>query len=184
VQGQVFGIFSDMDALDYLTVASLKYGDTSYDCNYLWPFNIALVSVASSDAIFVAADYNRIVKWDGRSGIDVIWSKNIELPLYMLADDKGVFGVKKDKSTFYRLSTKDGSLLEQGTFPARIAASPVKLGQGRILVMLEGMFVVLDDKLDIVASFKADWLGDGALTIYEDGFLFILSGGVLAKLAL
>ena len=185
VFGQVFGIFSDMEPLDYLTIASIKHGDTNYDCNYIWPFDISAVEVISRNRIAVACEYRRLVMWDGISGTSVLWSQTMDSPSYLAYDTAcGLVTVEKDGITMSVYSLEDGKKTSGGKSKFKIAAEPLSLGGNGLLMIGEGSAAILKGELSQAAEYKATWLGKGAMSLYTPGFVYVLSSGKLVKLAI
>lgn len=183
--GQVFGIFSDMEPLDYLTIASFKYGDTNYDCNYIWPFDISAVEVISRSRIAVACEYKRLVMWDGISGTSVLWSQTMDTPSYLAYDAAcGLVVVEKDGITMSIHSLEEGKKISGGKSKFKIAAEPLSLGGNGLLIIGDGSAAILKEGLAQAAEYKAAWLGKGAMSLYTPGFVYVLSSGKLAKLAI
>lgn len=185
VFGQVFGIFSDMEPLDYLTIASLRHGDTNYDCNYIWPFDISAVEVVSRNRIAVACDYKRLVMWDGISGTSVLWSQTMDTPSYLAYDAAcGLVAVEKDGIAMSVHSLEDGKKISGGKSKFKIAAEPLSLGGDGLLMIGEGNAAILREGLAQAAEYRAAWLDKGAMSLYTPGFAYVLSSGKLAKLAI
>lgn len=185
VLGQVYGIFSDMEALDYLTVVSLEHGDTSNDCNYIWPFNITAVAVENRNSIIVSAYYRRLVKWNGISEFQVEWSKTMELPKY-LAYDKltGIFVVGQDGKSAASIATNTGDNERSVVLPFEVLIEPLSLEGNGLLIIGDGIAVVLGGKLSISGEFRASWIAEGAVASFDGSSVFVLSSGKLARLTL
>lgn len=183
--GQVYGIYSDMEALDYLTVVSLEHGDTSNDCNYIWPFNITAVAVENRNSIMVAAYYRRLVKWNGISEFQVEWSKTMDLPKY-LAYDKltGIVIVRADGKSVAAIATKTGENESSILLSFEVLSEPLNLEGRGLLLTGNGITIVVDGKLGISEEFSAPWIVEGAIASYDGSSIFLLSSGRLARLAL
>lgn len=180
--GQVFGIFSDMEALDYLTVVSLEYGDTSNDCNYIWPFNITAVAIEHRNSIIVSAYYRRVVKWNGISEFEVEWSKTMDLPKY-LAYDKltGIVIIGQEGKSITAIATRNGESASSAVLPFEVLTEPLSLEGNGLLIIGDGIAAVLDGKLVISGEYRASWIVDGAIASFDGSSIFVLSSGKLAR---
>lgn len=182
VLGKVFGITSDMQPLDYLTVASLKDGDTLYDCNYVWPFDIHAVLMISERRIAVAANHRRLVMWDGRSPNSALWSKTMDIPVYLAYDgEEGMLAVMPGGKEALLIDVESGNTIRSGQLPFRLLVEPVGLDGGGFLLIGDGNAEIMDGKFKALSSIRADWLGKGALLAKEGRSVFVVSGGTLGR---
>lgn len=182
VLGQAFGIYSDEEPFDYLTVASLIYGTTSYDCNYLWPFNINYVVVEERTSIIVSAYYKRLVKWGGYSEFQIEWSKRMEDPEYLAYDDgAGIVFIEKDRTSAVKVSTADGGNELSAKLPFEVIAQPMSLEGGGLLLIGEGRLAVLGAGLEVTGQFDAPWLTAGAAAAFDGASAYVVSSGTIAK---
>lgn len=182
VLGQVYGIYSDMEPLDYLSIASIKYGDTNYDCNHIWPFNITAIAVVSPNRIAAAADYKRLVMWDGVSGNSVLWSVTIEMPSFLGYDPKcGLVLVEKGGVSLVGRATKDGKVTASAAAPFKVLSQPVGTGGNGLFIMGEGTAAVIDGKLAVTSEYKAPWIGKDSKALFDGWYVFVSSSGKLAR---
>lgn len=181
--GEVFGITSDMQPLDYLTVASLKDGDTLYDCNYVWPFDIHAALMISQRRIAVAADHKRLVMWDGRSPNSALWSKTMDIPVYLAYnEEEGVLAVMPGGKEALLIDAESGNTIRSGPLPFLTVAEPVGLDGGGFLLIGDGKAEIVDGKFKAIASIEADWLGKGALLVKQGRSVFVVSGATLGRI--
>lgn len=182
VLGQVYGIYSDMEPLDYLSIASVKYGDTNYDCNHIWPFNITAIAVVSSNRIAAAADYKRLVMWDGVSGNSVLWSVTIEMPQYLAYDAEcGLVLIEKGGSNIVSRAAKDGKVSASAPAPFKVLSQPVGTSGNGLFMTGDGIAAIIDKGLAVTAEYKASWIGKDALAISGGWYVFVSSSGRLAR---
>ncbi|HNV34145.1 MAG TPA: hypothetical protein PKK63_01260 [Bacillota bacterium] len=182
VLGQVYGIYSDMEPLDYLSIASVKYGDTNYDCNHIWPFNITAIAVVSPNRIAAAADYKRLVMWDGMSGNSVLWSVTTEMPAFLGYDSKcGLVLVEKGGSGLVGRAARDGKVTASAAAPFRILSQPVGTGGNGLFVTGDGIAAVLDGKLAVSSEYRASWISKDATAVFGGWYVFVSSSGKLAR---
>lgn len=183
--GQVFGIYSDMDALDYLTVVSLKYGDTSYDCNYLWPFNLHEAFVVARDAIIVSADYRRVCRWDGVSGNSVIWQAAMDIPAYVIGDAAGgVLAIAEDRMTAYPLGISDGVVKGGVRLPYEVVAKPASLGPYGFVIAGKGRLALLSWDLRVLSELEDGRIGEQSTLIPDYDSVIVFGKGFVAKIGL
>ena len=181
----MYGIYGDMDALDYLTVVSVRYGDTSYDCNYLWPFNIYEALVVARDAIIVSADYRRVCRWDGVSGTTVIWQTMMDIPAYIIEGADGVvLAIAGDRKTAFPIMLSDGTLKEGLSLPFEAVARPESLGPEGVAVLGEGTLALLSWDLSVLAEIRDDRIGEGSTLITDDDVVIVVGRGFVAKIGL
>lgn len=183
--GQVFGIYSDMDALDYLTVVSVKYGDTSFDCNYLWPFNLYEAVVVARDAIVVSADYRRVCRWNGVSGTTVSWQVSTAIPSYIVKKDKdSVLAVADDMRTAFPVMLSDGTVKAGATLPFDIIARPASIGVKGMAIAGQGAVALLSWDLEVISEVRDDRIGQGSILIPDDDAVIVVGSGFVAKIKL
>lgn len=183
--GQVFGIYSDMEALDYLTVVSVKYGDTSFDCNYLWPINLYEAVVVARDAIVVSADYRRVCRWDGVSGTTVSWQVSTAIPSYMVKKDKdSVLAVADDMRTAFPIMLSDGTVKAGTTLPFDMIAKPASLGDNGVAIAGQGTVALLSWDLKVISEVRDDRIGQGSILIPDDDAVIVVGSGFVAKIKL
>ncbi len=183
--GQVFGIYSDMEALDYLTVVSVKYGDTSYDCNYLWPFNLYEAVAVARDAIVVSADYRRVCRWNGVSGTTVDWQVSIDIPSYIVRRDEGsVLAVADDMRTAFPIMLSDGKVEAGSSLPFAIIARPASLGENGVAIAGQGVVALLSWDLLVLGEIRDDRIGQGSILIPDRDSVIVVGRGFVAKIEL
>lgn len=183
--GQVFGIYSDMDALDYLTVVSVKHGDTSYDCNYLWPFNLYEALVVARDAIIVSADHKRICRWDGMSGTTVSWQRTSDVPAYIVeGHDGSVLAVAEDRKTAFPILLSDGTFKAAMSLPFEVAARPASMGADGLLAAGNGIIALLSWDMRVLSEVHDDRIGEGSVLIPDGDSVVITGRGIVAKVGL
>lgn len=183
--GQVFGIYSDMEALDYLTIVSLKYGDTSYDCNYLWPFNLYEAAVVARDAIIVSADYRRVCRWDGVSGTTVMWQKMMDIPAYIVTGAKdSILAIAEDRRTAYTMLLSDGSVKESMSLPFEAVSRPASLGSLGFAVAGKGAVALLSWEMEILSELHDVRIEEGCTLIPDHDSLIMSGRGFVAKIGL
>ena len=174
-----------MEALDYLTVVSLRYGDTSYDCNYLWPFNLHEAVVVARDAIIVSADYRRLCRWDGVSGTTVTWQTAMDIPAYIVGGaEGGVLAIAEDRRTAKHMLLSDGTIKEGLSLPFEVVAKPASFGADGLAVAGDGVIALLSWDLKVLSEIRDDRIAEGITLIPDHDSLIIAGRGFVAKIGL